>query len=92
MPYAADSSRYSDMLYKRAGKSGIKLPAISLGLWQNFGGNQPLENSRAMLLKAFDLGINHFDLANNYGPPAVLLKKRSELYIRRIWLPIAMSF
>ncbi|MGO4697006.1 aldo/keto reductase [Paenibacillus sp. 2TAB26] len=70
MPYAADSSRYSDMLYKRAGKSGIKLPAISLGLWQNFGGNQPLENSRAMLLKAFDLGINHFDLANNYGPPA----------------------
>ena len=70
MPYVADQNRYSDMLYKRSGKSGIKLPAISLGLWQNFGGNQPLENSRAMLLKAFDLGINHFDLANNYGPPA----------------------
>ncbi|WP_169081520.1 aldo/keto reductase [Paenibacillus sp. PL91] len=70
MPYVADQKRYSDMLYNRSGKSGIKLPAISLGLWQNFGGNQPLENSRAMLLKAFDLGITHFDLANNYGPPA----------------------
>ncbi|MGO4544721.1 aldo/keto reductase [Paenibacillus sp. 2TAB23] len=70
MPYAASQSRYTDMQYKRAGNSGIKLPAISLGLWQNFGGNQPLENSRAMILKAFDLGINHFDLANNYGPPA----------------------
>lgn len=70
MPYAADQTRYSDMKYIRSGKSGIKLPAISLGLWQNFGGNQPLENSRAMILKAFDLGINHFDLANNYGPPA----------------------
>ncbi|OMF38358.1 L-glyceraldehyde 3-phosphate reductase [Paenibacillus sp. FSL H8-0548] len=70
MPYIADQSRYSDMLYKRSGKSGLKVPAISLGLWQNFGGNQPLENSRAMILKAFDLGINHFDLANNYGPPA----------------------
>lgn len=69
MPYVADQKRYSDMLYNRSGKSGIKLPAISLGLWQNFGGNQPLENSRAMLLKAFDLGITHFDLANNYGPP-----------------------
>jgi L-glyceraldehyde 3-phosphate reductase len=70
MPYVADQKRYSDMLYNRSGKSGIKLPAISLGLWQNFGGNQPLENSRAMILKAFDLGITHFDLANNYGPPA----------------------
>ncbi|WP_141501245.1 aldo/keto reductase [Paenibacillus luteus] len=70
MPYIADQSRYSDMVYKRSGKSGLKVPAISLGLWQNFGGNQPLENSRAMILKAFDLGINHFDLANNYGPPA----------------------
>ncbi|NIK76723.1 L-glyceraldehyde 3-phosphate reductase [Paenibacillus castaneae] len=70
MPYTANPNRYSDMKYIRSGKSGIKLPAISLGLWQNFGGNQPLENSRAMILKAFDLGINHFDLANNYGPPA----------------------
>lgn len=70
MPYVADQNRYTDMKYNRCGKSGIKLPAISLGLWQNFGGNQPLENSRAMILKAFDLGITHFDLANNYGPPA----------------------
>ncbi|MGM0882829.1 MAG: aldo/keto reductase [Bacillota bacterium] len=70
MPYVAEQNRYTDMKYNRCGKSGIKLPAISLGLWQNFGGNQPLENSRAMILKAFDLGITHFDLANNYGPPA----------------------
>jgi L-glyceraldehyde 3-phosphate reductase len=70
MPYEAEQNRYTDMNYNRCGKSGIKLPAISLGLWQNFGGNQPLENSRAMILKAFDLGITHFDLANNYGPPA----------------------
>lgn len=70
MPYVADQNRYSDMSYIRSGKSGIKLPAISLGLWQNFGGNQPLEHSREIILKAFDLGINHFDLANNYGPPA----------------------
>lgn len=69
MPYVAEQNRYTDMKYNRCGKSGIKLPAISLGLWQNFGGNQPLENSRAMILKAFDLGITHFDLANNYGPP-----------------------
>lgn len=70
MPYVAEQNRYTDMKYNRCGKSGIKLSAISLGLWQNFGGNQPLENSRAMILKAFDLGITHFDLANNYGPPA----------------------
>ncbi len=70
MPYVADQNRYSDMSYIRSGKSGIKLPAISLGLWQNFGRNQPLEHSREIILKAFDLGINHFDLANNYGPPA----------------------
>lgn len=70
MPYVAEQNRYTDMKYNRCGKSGIKLPAVSLGLWQNFGGNQPLENSRAMILKAFDLGITHFDLANNYGPPA----------------------
>ncbi len=57
------------MLYNRVGKSGLQLPAISLGLWHNFGGVDTLENSRAMLRRAFDLGINHFDLANNYGPP-----------------------
>ena len=57
------------MIYRRCGKSGIVLPAISLGLWHNFGGVDSLENSRAMLCRAFDLGVTHFDLANNYGPP-----------------------
>ncbi|WP_410771221.1 aldo/keto reductase [Fontibacillus sp. BL9] len=70
MPYHADDKRYEQMIYNRCGKSGIKLPAISLGLWQNFGGDKPFENSRAMITTAFDLGITHFDLANNYGPPA----------------------
>ncbi len=67
--YQATESRYSNMHYRRSGKSGLKLPAISLGLWHNFGGVDTLENSRAMLRRAFDLGITHFDLANNYGPP-----------------------
>jgi L-glyceraldehyde 3-phosphate reductase len=62
-------TRYETMRYNRCGKSGLKLPAISLGLWHNFGGVDVLENSRAMLRRAFDLGITHFDLANNYGPP-----------------------
>jgi L-glyceraldehyde 3-phosphate reductase len=68
-PYQADLSRYDSMVYRRSGKSGLKLPAISLGLWHNFGGVDTLENARAMLRRAFDLGITHFDLANNYGPP-----------------------
>jgi L-glyceraldehyde 3-phosphate reductase len=63
------SDRYSSMLYRRSGRSGLKLPAISLGLWQNFGGDAPLERQRAIIRRAFDLGITHFDLANNYGPP-----------------------
>ncbi|MBP8000937.1 MAG: L-glyceraldehyde 3-phosphate reductase [Chloroflexi bacterium] len=62
-------TRYDTMIYNRCGRSGLKLPAISLGLWHNFGGVDILENSRAMLRRAFDLGITHFDLANNYGPP-----------------------
>jgi L-glyceraldehyde 3-phosphate reductase len=68
-PYQADSSRYDTMAYRRTGRSGLKLPAVSLGLWHNFGGVDKLENARAMLRRAFDLGITHFDLANNYGPP-----------------------
>jgi L-glyceraldehyde 3-phosphate reductase len=67
--YVADSKRYDSMQYRRSGRSGIHLPAVSLGLWQNFGGIDNFENSRAMLRRAFDLGITHFDLANNYGPP-----------------------
>jgi L-glyceraldehyde 3-phosphate reductase len=67
--YVANEKRYDAMVYRRAGKSGVRLPAISLGLWHNFGGVDVLENCRAMLRRAFDLGITHFDLANNYGPP-----------------------
>ena len=61
--------RYQSMEYRRCGRSGLKLPALSLGLWQNFGGETPLERQRAIVRRAFDLGITHFDLANNYGPP-----------------------
>jgi L-glyceraldehyde 3-phosphate reductase len=67
--YVGDSHRYDSMQYRRCGRSGIQLPAVSLGLWHNFGGVDNFENSRAMLRRAFDLGITHFDLANNYGPP-----------------------
>src|SRR5512139_1978223 len=67
--YLPTENRYESMPYNRVGRSGLKLPAISLGLWHNFGGVDTLENGRAMLRRAFDLGITHFDLANNYGPP-----------------------
>ncbi|TDL30765.1 L-glyceraldehyde 3-phosphate reductase [Jeotgalibacillus sp. S-D1] len=69
MTYLANKERYSNMKYNRCGNSGLLLPAISLGLWHNFGGVDTVENGRAMLRRAFDLGIAHFDLANNYGPP-----------------------
>jgi L-glyceraldehyde 3-phosphate reductase len=68
-PYIPSEDRYEQIPYRRCGRSGLQLPAISLGLWQNFGDDRPLANSRAMLRRAFDLGITHFDLANNYGPP-----------------------
>jgi L-glyceraldehyde 3-phosphate reductase len=67
--YTPAPGRYDSMIYNRCGRSGLKLPAVSLGLWHNFGGVDSLENARAMLRRAFDLGITHFDLANNYGPP-----------------------
>jgi L-glyceraldehyde 3-phosphate reductase len=67
--YTANEQRYDTMQYRRTGRSGLLLPAISLGLWHNFGGVDDFENSRAMVRRAFDLGITHFDLANNYGPP-----------------------
>ncbi len=69
MPYAAAPNRYATMRYSRCGRSGLKLPAVALGLWHNFGGDDVYENGRAMARRAFDLGITHFDLANNYGPP-----------------------
>ncbi|MGY1454522.1 L-glyceraldehyde 3-phosphate reductase [Streptomyces sp. SS8] len=68
-PYRPDGSRYGTMRYRRSGRSGLLLPEISLGLWHNFGDDRPLEVQRAILRRAFDLGVTHFDLANNYGPP-----------------------
>lgn len=70
MVYLAGEDRYESMKYNRTGRSGLKLPAISLGLWHNFGGINNAENGRSMITRSFDLGITHFDLANNYGPPA----------------------
>ncbi|HZM42000.1 MAG TPA: L-glyceraldehyde 3-phosphate reductase [Acidimicrobiales bacterium] len=67
--YGADPERYNDMAYRRVGRSGMKLPAISLGFWHNFGDDTPIQSQRAIMRRAFDLGITHFDLANNYGPP-----------------------
>jgi L-glyceraldehyde 3-phosphate reductase len=69
MEYKADKNRYDKMIYRRCGNSGLKLPAVSLGLWHNFGNVDDFETSREIVLNAFDLGITHFDLANNYGPP-----------------------
>lgn len=70
MTYVAADTRYDTMPYRRVGRSGLKLPAISLGLWHNFGDDKSFETQRTILRRAFDLGVNHFDLANNYGPPA----------------------
>ena len=67
--FVADAGRYSKMRYRRSGRSGMQLPMVSLGFWQNFGGDRPFELQRAITRRAFDLGITHFDLANNYGPP-----------------------
>ena len=69
MPHTPSESRYEQMLYRRTGRSGLKLPGVSLGFWWNFGHDRPLETSRAIVRRAFDLGVTHFDLANNYGPP-----------------------
>jgi L-glyceraldehyde 3-phosphate reductase len=69
MTYVAAENRYDRMPYRRCGRSGLQLPAVSLGLWHNFGDDRPLDGQRAILRRAFDLGITHFDLANNYGPP-----------------------
>src|SRR3954452_22385620 len=67
--FVADDARYEKMRYRRSGRSGVELPMVSLGFWQNFGDDRPLETQRAVMRRAFDLGITHFDLANNYGPP-----------------------
>jgi L-glyceraldehyde 3-phosphate reductase len=70
MPYVADDRRYTSTEYHRVGRSGLKLPAVSLGLWNNFGNDKPFATQRAIILRAFDLGVTHIDIANNYGPPA----------------------
>jgi L-glyceraldehyde 3-phosphate reductase len=85
--YGANSKRYDEMIYKRCGRSGIQLPAVSLGLWHNFGGVDSLENSRAMLRTAFDLGITHFDLANNYGPPYGSAEETFGQLFKKDWIP-----
>ena len=69
MTYVADAHRYESIPYRRCGRSGILLPEVSLGLWHNFGDGRPIDTQRAIIRRAFDLGITHFDLANNYGPP-----------------------
>src|ERR687897_3107784 len=69
MEYMPATRRYTRMTYRRSGRSGLLLPAVSLGIWHNFGHDRPLETGRAILRRAFDLGVTHFDLANNYGPP-----------------------
>jgi len=85
--YVANDKRYDSMQYRRTGRSGIKLPAISLGLWHNFGGVDQFENCRAMLRRAFDLGITHFDLANNYGPPNGSAEETFGQILKKDFLP-----
>ncbi len=82
MSHAADAERYERMPYRRTGRSGLLLPAVSLGLWNNFGADRPLETSRAIVGRAFDLGITHFDLANNYGPPYGRAEENMGVYLR----------
>ena len=83
MSYQPAGDRYERMTYRRTGRSGLLLPAISLGLWWNFGGDRPLETSRAVVRRAFDLGVTHFDLANNYGPPYGSAEETFGTLIRR---------
>ncbi|MFI7134978.1 L-glyceraldehyde 3-phosphate reductase [Nonomuraea sp. NPDC050153] len=87
MTYQADDGRYERQPYNRSGRSGLKLPAVSLGLWHNFGDNRPIENSRAILRRAFDLGVSHFDLANNYGVPYGSAEKNFGRILREDFLP-----
>ena len=87
MPYHADPGRYDAMTYDRCGRSGLLLPTISLGLWWNFGTERPLETSRAIVRRAFDLGITHFDLANNYGPPYGSAEQNFGLLLRQDLAP-----
>jgi L-glyceraldehyde 3-phosphate reductase len=87
MTYIAAADRYESIAYRRCGRSGIELPEVSLGLWHNFGDDRPLENSRAILRRAFDLGITHFDLANNYGTPYGSAEKNFGRILREDFRP-----
>ncbi|MEQ4675704.1 aldo/keto reductase [Providencia vermicola] len=87
MPYVASSKRYTEMEYRLCGRSGLRLPLISLGLWHNFGDNKSFDNCQAMLRHAFDLGITHFDLANNYGPPPGSAETKFGQILHRDFLP-----
>ncbi|KLV66216.1 L-glyceraldehyde 3-phosphate reductase [Citrobacter murliniae] len=87
MVYRADENRYQTMEYRRCGQSGLKLPVISLGLWHNFGDTTQVENSRSLLQRAFDLGITHFDLANNYGPPPGSAERNFGRILQEDFLP-----
>ncbi|HDT2074077.1 MULTISPECIES: L-glyceraldehyde 3-phosphate reductase [Enterobacter] len=87
MGYQPDKNRYQTMQYRRCGQSGLKLPAISLGLWHNFGDATLIENSRQLLQRAFDLGITHFDLANNYGPPPGSAERNFGRILQEEFLP-----
>ena len=87
MNYNASDHRYDSMVYRRCGNSGLKLPAISLGLWHNFGGIDPFETARAMVLRAFDLGVTHFDLANNYGPPPGSAEETFSMILKKDLMP-----
>ncbi|MCK2213610.1 L-glyceraldehyde 3-phosphate reductase [Actinomadura sp. ATCC 31491] len=87
MTYQADERRYERQPYNRSGRSGLRLPAVSLGLWHNFGDDRPVENSRAILRRAFDLGVTHFDLANNYGVPYGSAERNFGRVLREDFLP-----
>ncbi|QYC45398.1 L-glyceraldehyde 3-phosphate reductase [Nonomuraea coxensis DSM 45129] len=87
MSYRADERRYERQPYNRSGRSGLRLPAVSLGLWHNFGDDRPVENSRAILRRAFDLGVTHFDLANNYGVPYGSAERTFGRILREDFLP-----
>lgn len=87
MTYLANPKRYSDMTYRRCGRSGLQLPALSLGLWHNFGGVDTFENYRAILHTAFDRGVTHFDLANNYGPPPGSAEENFGTILKKDFLP-----
>lgn len=87
MPYAPAADRYDRMPYRRCGRSGLKLPAVSLGLWHNFGDITPFQTQQQILRTAFDNGITHFDLANNYGPPYGEAERNFGIHMRRDWKP-----